>query len=677
MVFGGHHYTEADHRSNLLKDYPPWLLTFAAACCVLFMLVGIPGNLLTLFALFRTKKFKNATAVFIMNLSLSDLMFCCVVLPLAASMFWHGVWRHGAFFCQLFPFLRYALVAVSLFTVLSITINRYVMIGHPRLYPKIYTPRNLLCMVLSTWVGGFGALLPTTFGVWGRFGLDPAIGSCSILPDANGRTPKISLFVLAFVAPCLSIVVCYARIFHIVRRTALKSRRRDAEQQQQQRRDATVSPAVIPTVKTQSATEKTTRLDIGGGSRRRSGSALSCQLTTSHTHDTGQTATSLCEATSAQSCPPKIETRRFSLARLVGSLQQQQQQQQQQGTMTTSNSNYLEATTTSTHETASAASSTDVVLPELRIQDNSCCRCEDDDNFTKSLQDFPYIDVPQQPQQQQHLQSRNDSALILDSSSLPAAVDLSSRFLSPPITYRYEDTSDDCASSRSDSPSASDRPSHRRFSSASSYNNLGLTIPCSDGEAGGDPNRTTATCSTADSKKSSDAAAVIVSITGVDHHHHNHHHHRHHHHNHRNRRHHKRRRSRFPSFRKGHHGSDGTGKMTAKDKKLLKMILVIFAAFLVCYLPITISKTFKLNILEWRGLNIAGYMLIYLTTCINPVIYVVMSSEYRHAYKNMLLCRRDDSRRAKTIGDADGRKRRRRRRQTATAAAAHRHSARK
>ncbi|KAL7302083.1 hypothetical protein TKK_0005312 [Trichogramma kaykai] len=62
VLGGGHHYTEADHRSNLLKDYPPWLLTFAAACCVLFMLVGIPGNLLTLFALFRTKKIQNVAA---------------------------------------------------------------------------------------------------------------------------------------------------------------------------------------------------------------------------------------------------------------------------------------------------------------------------------------------------------------------------------------------------------------------------------------------------------------------------------------------------------------------------------------------------------------------------------------------------------------------------------------
>lgn len=82
-----------------------------------------------------------------------------------------------------------------------------------------------------------------------------------------------------------------------------------------------------------------------------------------------------------------------------------------------------------------------------------------------------------------------------------------------------------------------------------------------------------------------------------------------------------------------------TPRMSAKDRKLLQMILVIFASFLVCYLPITITKLFQ-GAIDWRGLNIAGYILIYLTTCINPVIYVVMSSEYRSAYKYVLLCKR-------------------------------------
>lgn len=79
---------------------------------------------------------RNATAVFIINLSLSDLLFCCFNLPLATSTFMNRAWTHGDLLCRLFPLLRYGLVAVSLFTILAITINRYVMIGHPRIYPK-------------------------------------------------------------------------------------------------------------------------------------------------------------------------------------------------------------------------------------------------------------------------------------------------------------------------------------------------------------------------------------------------------------------------------------------------------------------------------------------------------------------------------------------------------------
>lgn len=80
------------------------------------------------------------------------------------------------------------------------------------------------------------------------------------------------------------------------------------------------------------------------------------------------------------------------------------------------------------------------------------------------------------------------------------------------------------------------------------------------------------------------------------------------------------------------------GRMTAKDRRLLKMILVIFVSFLICYLPITTTKIIK-PIEKYHFWNIIGYLLIYLTTCINPIIYVVMSSEYRQAYWNLLMCR--------------------------------------
>lgn len=40
----------------------------------------------------------------------------------------------------------------------------------------------------------------------------------------SGNSPKEFLFLIAFALPCMFIVICYARIFYIVRRTAIRSR---------------------------------------------------------------------------------------------------------------------------------------------------------------------------------------------------------------------------------------------------------------------------------------------------------------------------------------------------------------------------------------------------------------------------------------------------------------------
>ncbi|CAD0197873.1 unnamed protein product [Chrysodeixis includens] len=399
---------------ELFRDYPEPLLRFASVCCVLFMLVGIPGNLITIVALARCKKVRNATAVFIMNLSCSDLLFCCFNLPLAASTFWRRSWAHGRILCRMFPLARYALVAVSLFTVLAITINRYVMISHPRLYPKLYRRQYLAVMVASTWAFSFGALIATWLEKWGRFGLDPTIGSCSILPDKNNRSPKEFLFVGAFMLPCLAIVICYARIFCIVREAARKSRAPARGRSRPGLEDSAVGSA-------STALERSPGLENG----------------TNHV------------------APPR-----------------------------------------------------------------------------RALLAPPALHCPPTPGPERSSSSGVDT---LDGHDEECALDAKPR-----------------------TPSGGETAKRLR------------------------------------------QAAVAL--------------------------------RRSPA-------SVRPPRLTAKDRKLLKMIMAIMLSFWVCYLPITLTKIFR-EFTSHPAANIAGYILIYLTTCINPIIYVVMSSEYRQAYKNLLMCRR-------------------------------------
>lgn len=49
---------------DLFKGYSPALLTFASVCCVIYMMVGVPGNLITIIALFRCKKVSGINCLF-------------------------------------------------------------------------------------------------------------------------------------------------------------------------------------------------------------------------------------------------------------------------------------------------------------------------------------------------------------------------------------------------------------------------------------------------------------------------------------------------------------------------------------------------------------------------------------------------------------------------------------
>ncbi|KAK9511536.1 hypothetical protein O3M35_000172 [Rhynocoris fuscipes] len=454
---------------------------------------------------------RNATAVFIINLSVSDLMSCCFNLPLAASTFWRRSWRHGLLLCRLFPLLRYGLLAVSLFTVLAITINRYVMIGHPTIYPKLYRKQYLALMVAATWICGFGALIATWLGRWGEFGLDPKIGSCSILPDSSGRSPKEFLFLVAFVIPCICIVVCYARIFYIVRKTALKSR---------------VAAGKSTTSVCTSAGGGT----VGSGKSGYYGKVKLLRKSGNYTSSTEDSA--------------------FATSSTAQSL--------------------------STEKSSSVLDNGDTGGTEIMIK-------------MSNLAPSSHLLVPR----------RHSNKICAEASS------------SSGIEEGGQRDDEEILSTRSGSPvsACSSSPPPQHPAAAGHHHHQHCTkLDRAKKRADRVPSAVNSTLSQVASvfRRTSHAKSVLS-----------------------------------PSRRQSS-AAPVPGKMTAKDKKLLKMILVIFASFVTCYLPITLSKTYR-DLLEMRALNIAGYILIYLTTCINPIIYVVMSSEYRQAYKNLLMCRSADS----------------------------------
>ncbi len=79
-------------------------------------------------------------------------------------------------------------------------------------------------------------------------------------------------------------------------------------------------------------------------------------------------------------------------------------------------------------------------------------------------------------------------------------------------------------------------------------------------------------------------------------------------------------------------------KQKRNEWRITKMVLAIFLSFVACYLPITIIKVADKHV-KYPGLHIFGYIMIYLSACINNFIYFIMNKQYRQAYKTVVMCR--------------------------------------
>ncbi|XP_057323439.1 protein trapped in endoderm-1-like [Microplitis mediator] len=208
-----------DHDHGYQQAYPRAVTITAAVCAILFSIIGVLGNLVTVIALLKyTRLRRHATTAFVISLSISDLIFSAVNLPLTASRYLNEAWVLGETLCQIFPLFFYGNVAVSLLSMVAITVNRYVLISKSDIYARLYTNRGITIMLIAIWVISFSLLLPPLTGIWGKLGLDHKTFSCTIL-HKNGKSPKKMLFVIGFVIPCVVIIVSYLCIYWKVRQS--------------------------------------------------------------------------------------------------------------------------------------------------------------------------------------------------------------------------------------------------------------------------------------------------------------------------------------------------------------------------------------------------------------------------------------------------------------------------
>ncbi|XP_044124441.1 melatonin-related receptor [Bufo gargarizans] len=191
----------------------PGLTTALAVVLIFTIIVDILGNVLVILSVLRNKKLRNAGNMFVVSLSVADLVVAVYPYPVILIAIFHNGWTLGNIHCQISGFLMGLSVIGSVFNITAIAINRYCYICHSLRYDKVYNQKSTFCYLCLTWVLTVIAIVPNFFV--GSLQYDPRIFSCTFAQTVSSSY-TITVVVVHFIVPLAVVTYCYFRIWVLV-----------------------------------------------------------------------------------------------------------------------------------------------------------------------------------------------------------------------------------------------------------------------------------------------------------------------------------------------------------------------------------------------------------------------------------------------------------------------------
>ncbi|XP_063288045.1 melatonin-related receptor [Pelobates fuscus] len=191
----------------------PGVTTALAVVLIFTIVVDILGNVLVILSVFRNKKLQNAGNIFVVSLSVADLVVAIYPYPVILIAIFHNGWTLGNVHCQISGFLMGLSVIGSVFNITAIAINRYCYICHSLRYDKLYNQRSTFCYLCLTWMLTVIAIVPNFFV--GSLQYDPRVFSCTFAQTVS-TSYTITVVVIHFIVPLAVVTFCYLRIWVLV-----------------------------------------------------------------------------------------------------------------------------------------------------------------------------------------------------------------------------------------------------------------------------------------------------------------------------------------------------------------------------------------------------------------------------------------------------------------------------
>ena len=115
------------------------------------VLLGLLGNLLVILVVLSDKHMRNTTNILILSLAVADLLFIVFCVPFTAVSYALPIWPFGRVWCKVVQYMIYVTACASVYTLVLMSLDRYLAVVHAIRSMSIRTERNTWLAVSVMW----------------------------------------------------------------------------------------------------------------------------------------------------------------------------------------------------------------------------------------------------------------------------------------------------------------------------------------------------------------------------------------------------------------------------------------------------------------------------------------------------------------------------------------------
>ncbi|XP_048001798.1 thyrotropin-releasing hormone receptor-like isoform X1 [Leguminivora glycinivorella] len=198
-------------------EIPYYIKVTSMTFCIVIMCLGVIGNVMVPIVILKTKDMRNSTNIFLVNLSIADLMVLLVCTPtvLVEVNSRAESWVLGRELCLAVPFVELTVAHASVLTILAISFERYYAICEPLRAGYVCTKTRATLICALAWF--FAALFTSPILGIAEHTEDWSAEGAHARCATPARTPwQISFFLMVilflYFLPLVILVVLYSVI---------------------------------------------------------------------------------------------------------------------------------------------------------------------------------------------------------------------------------------------------------------------------------------------------------------------------------------------------------------------------------------------------------------------------------------------------------------------------------